>query len=523
MPFLNLTGAWSAWRARMSWVDLALFALFGLVLPAVVATLVARNLQLGIQVATYLVAALTLWWAFKSVTPVAPWPVKVIMTVALGQFILNIGFSNMVVGMGSAKVTLAEMGMLLALVFLLPATFSMLRTFSYFWVALLAILVPLVTHLYSDFFTYKLAAFRDFLSVVDIIYFLGGMAVCACGLMRGEWTAWRNKFIGTWMIATAAYALTWPFSGLLTEISPKFQSYQQSVAVVGFHLTTPINVMAAALALFALPEVFPSNKVIRKLLTIMIVVGAGVMLAMIQSRNLYIIAILLPGMLVLFGYHKAFTGTLVTVAALVFSLGMLEAYEVRIPGRISDITLTAVADRLLSISGKHGDQAGASGVKQRQGWWASTLHKWSASPETIVLGVGYGMPLTNFMAPAVDGGEAVVVREPHNSFLSSLARGGIVYFCLWGYIVMGSWYVAFRAAMDRDKWGNAGPLRGFGIWAFLLMFTVLVQSLSEPLFENPSPAAIYYVVAGMVVVEYAHAQRERQSRAAAFLREGRPA
>jgi len=120
----------------------------------------------------------------------------------------------------------------------------------------------------------------------------------------------------------------------------------------------------------------------------------------------------------------------------------------------------------------------------------------------MVFGVGYGPALTNFMSPG-ENGEGVVVREPHNSFISSLVRGGIVYFGLWGAVVLGSMRRAWLGArLPGLKEDEAGHFKGFAAWAFILMGMLLLTSLSEPNFESPSIAAMFYIVAGMVSMEY---------------------
>ena len=121
----------------------------------------------------------------------------------------------------------------------------------------------------------------------------------------------------------------------------------------------------------------------------------------------------------------------------------------------------------------------------------------------MVFGVGYGPALTNFMSPGGDHGEGVVVREPHNSFVSSLVRGGIVYFVLWGSLLVGclrrAWQGARMPGLDPQA---SGQFKGFAAWSFIMMGMLLITSMSEPQFETPSVAVMFYMVAGMVAMEY---------------------
>src|SRR3989344_4693583 len=90
---------------------------------------------------------------------------------------LNYWLGNIVVGGGGIKFTLAELGVLIALFFLLPKTFVVLKQVPAFWVCLVALIVPPLIHLYPGIKTYGMSALRDILSVVDLIYFLAGLSV----------------------------------------------------------------------------------------------------------------------------------------------------------------------------------------------------------------------------------------------------------------------------------------------------------------------------------------------------------
>ncbi|WP_294638101.1 O-antigen ligase [uncultured Aquabacterium sp.] len=496
------------WRSRVaaltwpSWSDVGLFALFGLVLPALCFYFLVGSPFVGLVVLRYALLVLVLLAGFSFAAPDAPWYVRMVLSVTLGQLVLNYGFTNIVVGAGAAKITLAEGACLLALVILLPMTYRWLSKTPAFWLAMAALILPPAYHLYRDFFEYRMAALRDVLTVVDIVFFVAGMAVVALGVHRGVWLAWRDRFLRIWFVAGGLYCLTWPISPWIKAISPSFSSYQQAVPVLGAHVTSPYTAIAVLVAWFAIPHVFPRRTWVRTLWIALVLVETILVVVMAQSRNLYLIILCLPVVLGFFGYKRAFSAVAAGMVALVMVLALVETLNIKIPGRISDVTLSAVVDRFLSISGKHGDEYGATGVQQRMVWWASSLDMWRASPDRMVFGVGYGPALTNFMSPG-ENGEGVVVREPHNSFISSLVRGGIVYFGLWGAVVLGSmrraWLGARLPGLGED---DAGHFKGFAAWGFILMGMLLLTSLSEPNFESPSIAAMFYIVAGMVSMEY---------------------
>ena len=491
-----------AWARENVWV-MTVVILLGVVLPGVLDYLLIVSPFVLLNSLRYVVLLGVLMLGFQFVVKDAPWYVRLVMSMVLGQVILNYGFTNMVIGAGSAKVTLAEAGVLLGLAVLVPKTIRVLKSVPLFWVCMAALIIPPTIHLVPGVQKYGMAAMRDVLSVVDLIYLLAGLTVATFGLLNKKWLAWRNRFLMMWIVGASLYGLLYPISPYLLTVSPGFQSYQQTIPVFGNMLTAPINAMAAVAAWYALPQAYPQRAWLRIPLGVAVMVGTMASVALAQSRNMYAFVLLMPVMLGFFGFRKAFTATVVGIVLLIASLGVLEAFNVKIPGRISDVTLSAIVDRFMSVSGKHGDDSGAHGVNQRMDWWASSLDKWSASPETVVFGVGYGQALTNFFSPGGDNNEGVAVREPHNSYVSSVSRGGLVYLALWLYLVFTPLIMAIKGGRmaASDPQANGG-YRGVAVWSSLLMMMLAMSALSEPVFETPSFAAMYYFVAGIAVVEY---------------------
>ena len=488
---------------RANLLGISLTLVLGVLIPLLVNFWMVSSPFTVLMVLRFIVVGVVLLAAFHFVSTDAPWYVRAVMSVILGQAILNYGFSNMVVGAGGAKVTVAELSVFLGLLFLLPKTIHVLKKIPAFWVCVVAMAVPIAVHLYGDMQRHGMSAVRDILSVVDLIYFMGGLAVTVYGLSQGKWVSWRNRLLTLWIVMGVVYGLLSPISPYIRALSPGFQSYQQTVPVLGHMLTAAFNSAVAVAAWFALPHLFPQRAWLKYPFVVLLMLNALIMVAVSQSRNYYAIFLGLPLVLAYFGYRKAFVSTMVGVVLLVAGLGVVEVFGIKIPGRINEVTLSAMIDRAMTLSGKHGDEAGAHGVNQRLDWWMSSLDKWSASPETILFGVGYGQALTNFSSPGGDYGEGVAVREPHNSAVSSLSRGGLVYFCLWAYIVLIPFFAAARGAKRAPvSESDNGHYRGVATWSVILMGMYLLTSLSEPIFETPSIASMYYFVAGMALVEF---------------------
>ena len=55
----------------------------------------------------------------------------------------------------------------------------------------------------------------------------------------------------------------------------------------------------------------------------------------------------------------------------------------------------------------------AEGVGQRLGWWTNIFQRMAQDPFSLLLGLGYGVALTDFY-----GSSGAAVREPHNSYVT---------------------------------------------------------------------------------------------------------
>jgi hypothetical protein len=490
-------------RLRANWFDAMIVLLLAVLLPGLTSYWLVVNPFGSLVVFRYVLLAALLLFAFQFVLTKSPWYTRLITSMVIGQIILSYGFSNIVIGGGSAKFTLAESGVLLGLLFLLPKAMPVLRQIPIFWIAVLAMLMPAAMHLVPDVKKYGLAALRDFLSVADLMYFIAGLAVTAYGVMLGRWLVWRQQYLKMWLLGGAIYGMMSPLAPYMLIVSPVFQSYQQSVAVLGSMLTAPFNTMAALAAWYAIPFTFPANRLAKYFFFAAAFLGTIFTVALAQSRNYYGIFLMLPVVLGYFGYRKAFASTVASVLVVLSMLLLFEVFGVRIQGRISDLTLSAVVDRAMTLSGKGGDKVGAHGVNQRMDWWTSSIDKWRATPLTMAFGVGYGQALTNFEAPGTVPGSGVMVREPHNSYVSSLSRGGLAYFGLWLYILFAPMHMAFKGARLKGLTAEeGGGYRGMAAWSFLVMTMMVMTAMSEPIFETPSIAALFYFLAGITVVEY---------------------
>src|SRR5262249_43834387 len=151
-------------------------------------------------------------------------------------------------------------------------------------------------------------------------------------------------------------------------------------------------------------------------------------LTVLQARTTYIQLLTLTGLMLVFR-PRAVRLLGIAVPVLFALLLVVAAFDLRISGRLTtEISLSFFTDHILSIFGiGQGSLApSAEGVDLRLGWWNRLYDQLTADEVTLLTGLGYGIPLTNFSDPL-----GVTTREPHNSIVSTTARLGLIGLAAW--------------------------------------------------------------------------------------------
>jgi O-antigen ligase len=140
-----------------------------------------------------------------------------------------------------------------------------------------------------------------------------------------------------------------------------------------------------------------------------------------------------------------------------------------------------------------------SGWGDRFQWWTDLWSEIGSSPSNIVFGLGYGVPLIDFVADktassfagVLEGG--VAVREPHNDILAMWGRGGVVGLLLFILFQGAVWRRIMTAA--RNGFGSE-PLRALcGLYAMGLM----IHMMGEPMISQPYFMTPFFFFEGLVL------------------------
>lgn len=479
------------------------FLFLGLVLIQLISVfLIVLAPSLGLLLIRYLLLFILAGFAFLVAAPAAPFWIRALYVVILGSFILNYGFSNFSVGFGGARVTIAELVLMFCLLWVA------LRSWSALWVGggltfvlLLYALPPLIIHLPKDILKYGIVAARDALPLFDSMFFLGGAAIVAFARNAEQWKAWRHRFFWLLLVAAMFYLPLYPFRAELLAYSPRVTGFQQSVPIFGNFDTGNVLALAGLLAVILVPRqiLWRPDSRSNWWWTAFAFCCFGVGVVMTQSRTTYITAILSVFLLGLNRHGKAARRLFAMGAVAILVLALIDFSGVQIRGRVGNIGLEMLTSQLESSTGQAGLESARAGVDQRKRWISNALDQWSESLQTFTTGIGFGEPLTDLTVSRTKG-TTVVVREPHNSFVSVLTRTGLMGFLPW--MIFHIVFILRISLEFRDKTrSDDREEASFWLWLLLLFLSILLSAFVQPVFETPQFAIPYYFMAGICLGE----------------------
>ncbi len=336
---------------------------------------------------------------------------------------------------------------------------------------------------------YGLWALRDATNVIESIFLIGGFVFAQRLENIEKFFHWLPKFL----IIACIYGLSYPFGHLLQSISPKIVSGSgQVVSLFGKYTNSSLVLLWGAFYLMIFMTEQRTRKIQKYFIAAFLI---GFTLILFQARTIYL-QILAVSLLFLF-YKKQLTGKgIVAVILCLFFVSLLPSLGMTITGRIGhEVSIDFFYKHFMAIFGiaNEGVEQAAQGVFQRTGWWGSIFSRLISNWSNLLTGLGYGFPLIDFH---ITGG--VPVREPHNSYISFVARSGLVglsFFILIHFKLFRIWQEAYKHC-KRLSW-EQGANRLLALLVYFIL--IWVFAIGEDAFEKPFNAIPYYFFWGIVL------------------------
>ena len=411
-------------------------------------------------------------------------PERLLFLTLAAYLILNNGFSMLVIPPG---IPVGEAVMVLCLLWFVLIK---KRTFSTWMHASVLSLIVLIW-VYATagvafaFDIWGAFAFRSVTHAAELGFLLLGMSIGVVAQKRQAWF----RFFNLVLIAGCVYALLYPLRETLVVLSPTVTALAGYATPVFFQfITAGLLVLTFAMRFLLQPVTsWRVNEII-------LLLGAlAVVFVMIQSRVNYGILSLLLLMVAVF-VPRNLKYAAATVGALALLLLLFFVSGIEFEGRIGTISGFDFIERHFRASFGITDSAdmegAASGVFQRFEWWQDIWHRLTADDSTFLLGLGQGVPLTWFYV-----GEEVIVREPHNSAMTTIGRYGLVGTSL--FVVL--YVLMFKRLLQNVRLSRNTEAYAEYVTLFFFILSVLTIGMVEDALEKPYYAIPYYFVWGIAI------------------------
>jgi hypothetical protein len=409
-----------------------------------------------------------------------------------GYVVLNYGFENLSIPLGPLRfIPVGEllMGAALTLAVLRyrgPQFRDTIRDPSI--ICVLALLALTLVHLALDLPEYGLYALRDGTSSFEALFLLLGILWAA----RERNIALLTKWLMFLFIVTMAYSYTFPWAERLQDwslISGPFHA----VSLLGNYQELAVYLVAGALfCVWVAPTVGKWPRWLLGMLAIAQLAGLGIL----QSRTMYVgIALVLVLLFFLRETKRAsqFLSILASgLGALVLTILLLTAVGWKVQGRLGPVDMSSLRNEVRSIWPSSAESHELGHEADRRAWYGEVWNKVRSSPSHLLLGVGYGQPLIDFMS---ETGQPI--RQPHNSSMNVFGRLGLAGLSIWLLFISGVLKRLWNGVREARKRGAVScPLR---LW--LLAFSVLglLDSMVQPYFEFSHSAVPFYFLVGVAL------------------------
>lgn len=152
---------------------------------------------------------------------------------------------------------------------------------------------------------------------------------------------------------------------------------------------------------------------------------------------------------------------------------------------IESFSLSGILDHLSTGFGFESEvYAGSSyGVYLRIEWWERLFSIMFSDLQTLLFGIGYGVPLTPDTA-------ITAIREPHNSYISVFCRNGLFLFFIWFIFHFLTFFKGIKVLKKEAKHTNEYKLL---FVSFLTASSTYIAATVQPAFELPPIAITTYI------------------------------
>jgi len=307
-------------------------------------------------------------------------------------------------------------------------------------------------------------------------------------MMTRDHIAYMEKKLFFFFGLVVLYAGVYPLRILLSHFSPSVTGeFGQNIPILFNYIDTPTLLMTAA----ALLLLNAKNRMPYLILAAVIVAYA---VMVFQSRTIFL-QLIAMALLIVYFRPPLFFRWLGALGIGMLVVAILPFAGIEIHGRLGQVaSMDFIVRQFWAIFGVEslGLENAVEGVGHRLGWWVDLYHQWSESPFYVLFGMGYGIPLIDYI---LAGG--IVVRDPHNSVITEIARLGIFG---GGAMLMVQWFLV-KTGLKTYKYSIKHQVGSKNLIPAILLYSVfvLVFAQTEDAFQKPFFTVSYYFLFGVLL------------------------
>lgn len=337
---------------------------------------------------------------------------------------------------------------------------------------------------------YGIWAFRDGTQLIESLFIIVGLVAAGDARFIARFMRWLPWVL----LVTCIYGFGYLWAPQIAAISPKLPGSSINVIpLLGTYALTPTIMLWTAFYLSALPHRHPKLRYAGMVIAALLVSFAVVV---VQARTIYTQMLAMLFLLLIF--RRQGLGRMVTAfPLLILLIAIITAFDISISGRLTNkISFSFFADHFDAIFGQSDSAtlaAPAKGVDLRFSWWERIYNQLIGDPVTFLIGLGFGVPLTDFRDE-----QGTLVREPHNSYISVVARLGVVGFLawFWMYIEMFKAWLGSLRLTRRLRWRDG---EDFLLMALCFNALLFAAACGEDTMEKPYDAIPLYIFWGFAL------------------------
>jgi O-antigen ligase len=417
-----------------------------------------------------------------------PWQVLTLSSLTC-YVVLNYGFENLSIPLGVLRfLPVGELLMAAALTLAVlryrgPALREALQDPPV--LCILALLLLSIFHLAVDLPEYGWYALRDSTFSFEALFLLLGMI---WAMKKGN-----IELLAKWLlflfIVSTVYSYTYPWASQLQDSLPASGPFH-AVPLLGSYQDIAVYLLSGALfCIWVAPYLVTWPKWVFGTLAVAQLASLGIL----QSRAMYVGIGLVLVLLLFLRETRPLSQFLSTLAkalgALVLAILLFSVGGWKIEGRLGTMDLSSLTMEVKSIWPSSAESHALGHESDRRAWYGEVWDRALSSPTHLLLGVGYGQPLVDFIA---DTGQPI--RQPHNSTLNVFGRLGVIGLSFWLLLLSIVFRRLWKAAHQARR--LAGVSCPFNLWLLAFAVLGLLDSMVQPYFEFSHSAVPYFFIVG---------------------------